>query len=75
MNENREMDKELVRQIEADPSKFIEFRDNNGNKIINHLSSFSREDKTVVKENNQNSYRKENYEDDYNHKKHSKHKK
>ena len=75
MNDNREMDKELVRQIEADPSKFIEYRDMNGNKINNNYSSITIQDKTVVNEYNQNSYRKENYEDDYKHKKQSKHKK
>jgi hypothetical protein len=75
MNEKIEFDKELVRQIEADPSKFIEFRDLNGNRINAGDSIIPKKDKTVVKENNQSSYKKENQYDESKHKKDSKHKK
>ena len=58
-----------------------------GSRFLNLLNSESKieikllitilnfQDKTIVKENNQNIYKKENYEYDYNLKKHSEHKK
>lgn len=74
MNEKIEIDKELVRQIEADPSKFIEIRDFNGR--MNALDSIhASKDKTVVKENNQSSSNRDTDDMDKKSKKDSKHKK
>ena len=76
MNEKYEFDKELVRQIEADPSKFFEIRDVSGGKLNNsNERSHFKQEKSVVKENNQNSLKKENSENDNKSKKESKHKK
>ena len=70
-----EIDKELNRQIEADPSKFIEFHDMNGKKLESqNLIKQENSENFVVKENNQSSFGKEN-DDGHKDKKESKHKK
>jgi hypothetical protein len=74
MNDKIEFDKELVRQIEADPSKFIQIHDMNGNRVSAHEAFNFNKDKTVVKENNQSSYKKE-HDDEKKSKKDLKHKK
>ena len=75
MNDKNEIDKELNRQMEEDPSKFIEYRDLNGNMHKNNDTDVLKQEKSVVKENNQSNYRKESLEEDHKNKKESKHKK
>jgi len=76
MSEQIEMNRDLNRRIEADPAKFFEIHDNNGSKLNNNESlTNGKNEKTVVKENNQNSCNKENQENEQKLKKDSKHKK